>query len=295
MSTTLQPRTLARAQKLNPYYQKRLGWRLPSAWPTDVASEDFARHVAACQREHGALLVDGVLGPKTWAALRGCTWAPPAQDHLLIAGQRVPVPFPVVTWHEPGGLSFYGAGGWRRRRTPTGQAVDLLVLHWDGCLSSHQCFQVLLERGLSVQLLLDGDGTVYQTLDLAEASAWHAGHVNDRAIGVEIQNPVKRHRRAWQKPRRDLITEPRVHAPGTWAHLDFYPIQKERAAALAEALCAHLPIPRALPVRDGVVLPQLAPRGFRGVCGHYHLSRKKPDPGLSLWPGLLRAFRTPKA
>ena len=87
----------------------------------------------------------------------------------------------------------------------------------------------LLDRGLSVQLLLDGDGTVYQALDLAEV------------------------------------------------------------------LCARFGIPRVLPAGgDGQVLRALAPSGFSGVGGHYHLSREKPDPGLSLWPGLQAAFTRPR-
>jgi hypothetical protein len=281
---------LRRAQRLNPYYRERLGWRVPVGWPSDVSSEAFAGHVARFQHEHGQLTVDGALGPKTWAALQGSTWKPPARDHLVIAGKRVPVPFPVVSWEEPGGLSFQGQGGWRRRRDLSGKGVDLFVLHWDGCTSAHQCFQVLLERGLGVQLLLDGDGTVYQTLDLADACAWHAGSVNERSVGIEIQNPVQVHRNRWQTPARAVIDEACVHRAGQWQHLDFYDIQKRRVVELAEVLCEHLAIPRALPMDGNRVTRALAPHGFRGVCGHYHVSPTKPDPGLSLWPGLERAF-----
>lgn len=66
--------------------------------------------------------------------------------------------------------------------------VDLFVLHYDVCGTSRQCFKVLQDiRGLSVQFMLDVDGTIYQTLDLKER-AWHAGHANDRSIGIEIAN-----------------------------------------------------------------------------------------------------------
>jgi hypothetical protein len=290
---TLSPRWLHRAQRLNPYYQKRLGWRVPLGWPSDVASEAFAGHVATFQAEHGGLTVDGILGPKTLAALHGTTWTPPVRDYLIASGKRVSVPFPVVTWDEPGGLSFYGQGGWNERRRPDGRGVDLFVLHWDGCTSAHQCFHVLLERGLSVHLMLDGDGTVYQALDLAAARAWHAGQANERSIGVEIQNPVRLHRNRWQRPPRATVAEACANRPGTWKHLDFYDIQKRRAVELAEVLCERFGIPRALPTKGGQVLRSLAPRRFRGVCGHYHVSSRKPDPGMSLWPGLQRAFAQP--
>jgi hypothetical protein len=259
-----------------------------------VASAEFAQRVAVFQAGHGALTVDGVLGPKTWEALQGRTWQPPAHEHLIVAGERVAVPFPVVTWLEPGGLSFYDRRGWAKRRDPSGAGVNLFVLHWDGCTSARQCFHVLLERGLSVHLMLDGDGTVYQALDLAEARAWHAGDVNERSIGVEIQNPVQLHRNKWQTPPREVVVDPGVHGGPTYEHLDFYDVQMKRAIELAEVLCARFGISRTLPLgAGGDVLRTLAPTGFRGVCGHYHVSKSKPDPGLTLWPGLQAAFRDP--
>lgn len=286
----LDQKSIRRAQRLNPYYKGRLGWSVPAGWPEDVSSAAFAKRVAELQAEHGGLTVDGILGAKTWAALKGETWEPPTGDHLIVAGEHVPVPFPVVTWDEPGGLSFYGQRGWRKRLNPSGKKVDLFVLHWDVCTSAHQCFHVLLTRCLSVHLMLDGDGTVYQALDLAEARAWHAGNFNDRSIGVEIQNPVLPKYNHTQKPPRPVITEQRVHRRGTWQHLDFHDIQKQRAVELAEVICERFDIPRILPMDGEQVSRRLAAAGFRGVCGHYHLSKNKPDPGLSLWPGLLASF-----
>jgi len=283
---------LRRAQQLNPYYRDRLGWSLPAGWPSDVASREFALRVAAFQKEHGALTVDGIAGPKTADAIRGASFTPPAGEFLIVRGERIAVPFPVVTWDEPGGMSFHGRGGWTKRRDPSGVGVNLFVLHWDGCTSARQCFHVLLERGLSVHLMLDGDGTVYQALDLAVACAWHAGSVNDRSIGVEIQNPVQPHRNQWQKPSREVVVAPGVHGAKSYEHLDFYDIQKKRVAELTEVLCGSFAIPRMLPVGDGGdVLRSLAPPDFRGVCAHYHLSKSKPDPGLTLWPALQAAFR----
>lgn len=289
----LSDKWLRRARRLNPYYKDRLHWSVPAGWPDDLGSAELARRVAAFQAEHGGLTVDGILGPKSWEALQGRSFEPPAREHLIIGGELVPVTFPVVTWLEPGGLSFYGRRGWAKRRDPSGKRVNLFVLHWDGCTSSHQCFHVLLDRGLSVHLMLDGDGTVYQALDLAEARAWHAGNANERSVGVEIQNPVRLHRNKWQTPPRPIVTEALVHAHGTYEHLDFYDVQKKRAVELAEVLCERFGIPRALPNDGDGVTRALAPSGFRGVCGHYHLSQNKPDPGLSLWPGLVAAFSNP--
>ena len=80
---------LRRAQRLNPYYQQRLGWSVPEGWPTDVASEDFAESVAFFQKENGALTVDGIVGPKTAAAFLGIKPRPAEGEFLIVAGQRV--------------------------------------------------------------------------------------------------------------------------------------------------------------------------------------------------------------
>jgi len=294
MKSILTLKWLRRAQRLNPYYKTKLNWSLPTDWPDDAGSAAFAQRVATFQGEHKQLSVDGVLGPKTYETLQGKTWKPPVGEYLIVAGEQLPVSFPVVTYNEPNGLSFYGNKGWRKRRDPSGKGVNLFVLHWDGCVSSHQCFNVLLSRGLSVHLMLDGDGTVYQALDLAEARAYHAGKANERSIGIEITNPVRLHRNKWQKPPRPVITESRVHRRGKWERLDFYDIQKRRIVELSEVLCEHLRIPRLLPTRGDEVLKSMAPPGFKGVCGHYHLSNTKTDPGLSLWPGLKEAFSKSK-
>ena len=69
-----------------------------------------------------------------------------------------------------------------------GRVVDQFVMHYDVCGTSAYCFEILHDhRGLSVQFMLDADGTIYQTLDVAER-AWHAAQANSRSIGIEIAN-----------------------------------------------------------------------------------------------------------
>jgi hypothetical protein len=66
--------------------------------------------------------------------------------------------------------------------------VDQFVIHFDVAGTSRRCFEVLHDRrGLSVQFMLDLDGTIYQTLDLKEG-AWHATIANGRSVGIEIAN-----------------------------------------------------------------------------------------------------------
>jgi len=140
-------------------------------------------------------------------------------NYIVVAGEHVPVAVPVVHWFDPGGYSAYdtlpGTGdeppvGLRYRpgravpdglfdagateRLRSGHAtraelagfVNQFVIHYDVCGTSQVCFRVLQQyRGLSVHFMCDLDGTVYQTLDLAD-QAWHAAKANARSVGVEV-------------------------------------------------------------------------------------------------------------
>ena len=155
------------------------------------------------------------------AACRATASAPEpraARSAILVCGQAFETDAPVVSWHEGprydayattarfaesardapvglryrpgravegGGTAHAGdASAWTLEELR--ERVDLLVLHYDACGTSRECFRVLHDqRGLSIHFLLDVDGTVYQTLDLRE-QAWHARRSNPRSIGVEI-------------------------------------------------------------------------------------------------------------
>jgi N-acetylmuramoyl-L-alanine amidase len=150
-----------------------------------------------------------------------------AGDSIIVAGERVPVGVPVVTWKDEGGYDAYletcffdrarvlprtpaagcdepirygsrrdlpadiagtvSASGWTKALLQ--RQVSQVVVHYDECGTSRRCFEVLQDlRGLSVHFMLDLDGTLYQTLDLQER-ARHAGSVNDHSIGIEVAHP----------------------------------------------------------------------------------------------------------
>jgi len=140
---------------------------------------------------------------------------PPVGDSIIVCGRRFRIDAPVVLWSDPAGYNAYSTEvafpaqapaeppqGLRfapGRQRADGRAVtlsqgldavrevvDQFVVHYDVAGTSRTCFQVLHDRRrLSVHFLLDIDGTIYQTLDLAE-TAWHARQANSRSVGVEL-------------------------------------------------------------------------------------------------------------
>lgn len=163
--------------------------------------------------------------------------------------------------------------------------VKQFVLHHDGCPSAESCFNVLHnERGLSCHFLLDNDGTIYQTLDLA-FMAFHAAGFNAGSVGIEMCNrgDAKRDPTYYSRKRQKRdVTTCRIHGH-TYLAFDYTEAQYEALRALARGLVKALPnMPAEYPqdspgyqswgVLQGV-------HGFAGILGHYHTTRRKWDPG----------------
>jgi N-acetyl-anhydromuramyl-L-alanine amidase AmpD len=226
------------------------------------------------------------------------------------------------------------AATFREAATPTLELVqaqvDQFVLHFDVCGTSRECYRVLQDvRNLSVHFLLDADGTIYQTLDLAD-TAWHARQANSRSVGVEIAQigcyPVGKTEvlDAWY-PRDE--TGPYLKLPGRLAQFPLrtpgFVGRPERADRIRGAIHASeyeqhdytaqqntalarlvAGVARALPrvrldyprAADGSVLKRALSdaefRAFSGVLGHWHVTEQKVDPGPALdWERLLRDAR----
>jgi N-acetyl-anhydromuramyl-L-alanine amidase AmpD len=135
-------------------------------------------------------------------------------DEIIVCGERFHAGAPVVLWTDQGGYDFHysRAPGSADERKPShvrmspltdaqvaqvrrdGWTLDLLrdnvdqfVIHYSVEGTSRRTFDKLAERHLSVQLMLDLDGTIYQTMDLQE-EAPHATKANGRSVGIEIAN-----------------------------------------------------------------------------------------------------------
>jgi N-acetylmuramoyl-L-alanine amidase len=209
-------------------------------------------------------------------------------------------------------------------------AITQFVIHYDESYTSRNCFHVLQDvRGLSVHFLLDLDGTIYQTCDLIERCR-HASEANDRSVGVEIAHPgaleedrslAGRYKRDeagrlyLELPRwlgkdpvltRGFVPRPARDEPvrGTIqghrrTQYDFTSEQYEALARLGGALARIFPALRLEAPRDGTgrvtdcvfASPEEA-AAFHGVVGHYHLSKRKTDPGPAFdWERFLAGAR----
>ncbi len=209
-------------------------------------------------------------------------------------------------------------GGWD---LPTlRQCVNKFVIHYDVCGTSRRCFQILHDvRGISVQFMLDADGTIYQTLDLKER-ARQSGEINDTSIGIEIANigayppdDPQHTLSQWydtDAKGRTALTLPQKLLDGTthWPRgfvprpirpqpvvgviqgqslqqYDFTPQQYAALIKLTAALTRIFPKMEVQVPRDenGRVLDHaLTPEqleAFHGIVGHYHVTTRKIDPG----------------
>ena len=175
------------------------------------------------------------------------------------------------------------------RDRPTLRAAQAVlrqfVLHHDGCPSAAECFNVLHnERGLSCHFLLDNDGTIYQTVDLA-FMAFHAAGFNASSIGIEMSNRGDAKR--WptfystKRQKRD-VTTCRIHGH-TYLAFEYTGPQYEAMKALVKGLLRALPnlppeYPQDSPGHQSWALLS-GVQGYSGLLGHYHTTTRKWDPG----------------
>ena len=235
----------------------------------------------------------------------------------------VETPLPGKLRYKPGRANPKNGEIWVPAENPAladvQRALDMFVLHYDVAGTSQSCFKILHDRrALSVHFMIDVDGTIYQTLDLAD-TAWHARQANSRSVGVEIAHigayPISdagnatldrwydqdeggtvvtlpksakelgvRTPRFEPRPARDEIQTGRIHGQALQQY-DFTAEQYDSLVKLTAALVKNFPrIEPEIP-RDaaGRVLmgriPEEEEDDFHGIVGHHHVSLQKIDPG----------------
>lgn len=168
-------------------------------------------------------------------------------------------------------------GARRRKGKPT-----QIVLHWTGTENPPlRVYENLKQSKLSVHYVISVEGLIYQFAD-EEHVTYHAGPANETSIGIEIICQGLWH--------RDLVTKraqynATVHGQMVTI-LDYYPAQGRTVLDLCSWITDRWQIPRVVADPNNLdVLPDW--QQFKGVLGHCHIAKSKPDPG----PRILEALQ----
>lgn len=237
------------------------------------------------QKEMG-IEADGLVGDVTYRLIATKNQSEKG-EYIICDGQKVSIPWnKVITMGEPGSLSVTSK---TYRKTP-GRKPGMFVVHWDACLSSASCADVLKQRGLSVHFCIDNDGTIYQLVDATDV-AYHAGDVNGVSIGVEVSNAFYPKYQDYYVKKgfgaRPVLNKTKVNGGTIDSHLMFYPEQEKALSALIKTVCGYYGIPLETPKENGLYAtgehPDVASGKFKGVVCHFHVTDQKIDcAGLDL-------------
>ena len=262
--------------------------------------EDFVAKVLEYQREHN-LAQDGLVGPSTYRRLflerqanisnfKPKDRCSSRKTNCIVHNSNfVGIDWDkVILWDEPDGLAAK-KGNYSDRSGKPDRNPQMFVNHWDVCLSSESCADVLNRRGISVHFLIDNDGTIYQTLDTQHV-AWHAGNINNKSVGVEISNAYYPKYQSWYKRNgygeRNIVEDATVNGRKLEPHLDFYPVQIEALKALWVAINSACGIPFQAPKSldpdfwtDTNTNKEVSTGKYKGFVSHYHQTTRKIDCG----------------
>jgi len=212
------------------------------------------------------------------------------KNFIICNGNEIPIDWDdVITFNSTEGFTLpkncYRKA--KNERKPT-----MLVAHWDVCLSSKSCFNVLKKRGISVHFCIDNDGTIYQLMDCNDIG-FHAGNwkINTKSIGVEISNAYYPKYQQLYRTKgfgsRPMWRNAEVHGKKLKPFLGFYDVQIDAFKALTKALHKAYNIPLVAPMKGDSLLTgvdtEVQKGTFNGVINHYHITRRKIDcAGLKL-------------
>lgn len=279
---------------------KKLGWE-PSWFGEKYFDDKLVRAIKKWQKSQD-IPADGLCGPTTFRRLwterqaKIDDYKPQEaqySNYIIYNGDFHPIDWDkFVLWSEKGGMeaargTYYDYSGRPERK------IRYFVNHWDVCLNSKSCQDVLNRRGVSVHFLIDNDGTIYQTMDMQHA-AWHAGssRTNRPSVGVEISNAYYPRYQDWYVKNgfgeRPLIEDAWVHGSKLDPFTGFYPVQLDALKSLWRAIHGATGIPYEAPTnqfgKTSTKYEQNVAYGdFEGFVSHYHVSKNKIDcAGLDL-------------
>ena len=268
---------------------KDLGWK-PEWFGASDFDNDLVSKIKDFQKSK-RVSDDGMCGPGTFRLIyaeriSNLEFDKETHDNadrsIIFKGEEVDIEWDkVVRWIDDDGYKLTNSPAIDFDRD-----IKTFVTHWDVCLSSKSCVNVLNKKGIHVHFCIDNDGTIYQLADMA-AICYHAGgrSWNKSSIGVEISNAFyPKYQKFYIKNgfgERPIATDSHVNGRKVQDHLDFYPVQIEALKALYSAINVAVGIPLEAPMENGKysygVHDDCAENKFRGFISHHHLTKRKMD------------------
>ena len=191
--------------------------------------------------------------------------------------------------------TFVGLRSVKERQEP----IRAVLIHWTaGSGSLERLFNVLRTNvgpktpdGLSVHYGIEADGD-HESWVPEELQALHAGIANPWTVGIEVSNPGFPGKAWTAEQKRGVVRTAytdRLHGRRV-SMLGFTDEQYEKLEWLVRDICKRHGLPYDYPREaDGSLMKRcMTPaewRVFRGVCGHYHVSPKRPGHGQKCDPG----------
>lgn len=272
----------------------KLGWEASWFIPGHVEfDEKLTKAIRKFQKDIG-LLADGMCGPTTYRRIRakmeeeypfvGPPWEPSDSDVLWYNGEPVKIHWPADKVHTFRDEGFPFAVSKSFSKYSKKRDIKSFVAHWDVCLSSNSCADVLAKRGVSVHFLIDNNGDIIQLHDMNDAT-WHAGvsKVNHSSVGVEISNAYYTKYQSWYEKNgfgaRPVINDAKINGNLLSEHLGFYDIQMQALSALMEAVHKGCGVPYIVPSTWDCFSPETTNGKWSGFMNHFNCSSKKIDCG----------------
>ncbi len=253
-----------------------------------------------------------------------------AGESIIIAGNRVPVSgAKIVTYKEDSSWDFENKVHFDADRkyvhprktekkdivesqAQAATVIDMVVIHADITYSARDCYRVLLSRGFSTHFMVDWDGTIYQSTDVARkaihASSEFLPDVNGRSIGIDMNCPQMNYAKGeapsasgalasqFAQGGERRMSEIKEINGVPWRSWGYSDLQYDALIKLLAALGRELPKLRlTAPIDERGEIIWQVPAEFDtekiGIYGHMHLTAQKFDPGPGFdWPRVLQGL-----
>ena len=269
--------TLTQKIQYNKKSAQKNNWS-PTWFGCDTFDKKLIDNVIAFQKSFD-LVADGLVGPMTYRRIfADRELANPEQKYLFFCGEKIPIDWSrVVTWQDD---PYWSYPKHCYRKVTQRRKIDLFINHWDVALTSRSCHKILKRRNLSAHLYISEEGHIIQTCDL-NWICYHAGNVNARSIGVEVNNAYypDKYQKYYVKNgfgARPIITNAIVHGKKLPPFMGFYEVQLKALRAVWSCVSKYCDIPLKGPDTTTVYQPAID-GNWRGICSHFHVSRHKID------------------